>query len=374
MYYDPYLKIDRARMEEAVNAREPDRAALAAAREHPSFEDFLALLSPGAAGCLDAMALRARAITRQHFGRTIGMYIPLYLSNECSNECVYCGFNRSNRIQRRTLSEAEVERELEALADQGFDSILLLTGEAPGRAGLDYLARCVALARRCFSQVALEIYPLDTDGYRRLVEAGATGLTLYQETYDPAVYAQVHRAGRKADFRWRLEAPDRAALAGFRRIGIGALLGLAPWRLEAANLGAHAAYLMKTYWRTEVSVSFPRLRECPSTFRPQCLVTDRELVQMLFALRIFTRVAGIALSTRESPRFRDHMVTLGVTHMSAGSRTNPGGYRTYSERESQNQFEISDDRSLAEVLTAIRAQGSQPVFKDWAASFGGVRP
>jgi 2-iminoacetate synthase len=215
---------------------------------------------------------------------------------------------------------------------------------------------------------------MDTDGYRRLVDAGATGLALYQETYDRETYAKVHLSGRKSHFQWRLDAPDRAAAAGFRRIGIGALLGLSDWRLEAAHVGAHAAYLMRKYWRTEISVSFPRMRECPSAFKPHCAVTDRELVQMLFALRIYTKSAGMALSTRESPWFRDHMVDLGVTSMSAGSKTNPGGYGTYSKSESQGQFEICDDRSLEQVQAAIRGRGYCPVLKDWSETFGGVQP
>jgi 2-iminoacetate synthase len=374
MFYDEYLKLDRASMGKAVLSEELAKASGAVAREDLRFEDFLSLLAPAAAGLLDQMALRSRAITQKHFGKNIGMYIPLYLSNECTNECVYCGFNRNNDINRRTLTEHELDQELAAIKQQGYDSILLLTGEAPARVGLGTIARCVTRARELFTQVSLEIYPMDTDGYKRLVDSGATGLTVYQETYNRETYSRVHRSGRKAHFQWRLEAPDRAALAGFRKIGIGALLGLSDWRVDAAHVGAHAAYLMRKYWRTEVSVSFPRMRECPSTFKPACIVTDRELVQMMFALRLYLKSAGIALSTRESQGFRDNMIDLGVTSMSAGSKTNPGGYETYSKSESQGQFEICDDRNTEQVVAAIRGKGYCPVFKDWSATFGGVRP
>ena len=319
------------------------------------------------------MARRSRELTRRHFGSSIGMYIPLYVSNECSNECVYCGFNRTNDIPRRTLSPDEVEAELDGIAGMGFDSILILTGEFPARAGTEYIIRCVELARKRFSQVSLEIYPMDVDGYRRLVDAGATGLTIYQETYDRETYARVHRAGRKSNFEWRLDAPDRAAEAGFRKVGIGALMGLHDWRFDAACTGAHATYLMKKYWRTEISISVPRMRGSSSHFTPASIASDAELARTIFAFRIFTRFAGITLSTRESAEFRDHMIDLGVTSMSAGSRTNPGGYGLFSESESEGQFQTSDDRSVEDVVAAIRNAGRYPVFKDWSTTFAGAR-
>lgn len=368
MFYEEFLKLNKGRIAEAVNSGDKTRAESALKKEILSYDDFLALLSPAAAFLLDDMALRSRSMTQKHFGKNINMYIPLYISNECSNECAYCGFNRKNKINRKTLTEAEVEAELENIKKQGFNSILLLTGEAPDKAGLNYIAQCVSLARKYFTQISLEIYPMDTDGYKKLVDAGATGLTVYQETYDTETYKKVHLSGQKKNFEWRVNTPDRAAQAGFRKIGIGALLGLYDWRAEAAYVGAHAAYIMKKYWKTEVSVSFPRMRGSSSAFKPYQIISDKELVQMIFALRIFTKFAGITLSTREAADFRDNMISLGVTNMSAGSKTNPGGY---GGSESEGQFEICDDRSVAEILGAIKSKGYYPVFKDWADTFGG---
>ena len=264
--------------------------------------------------------------------------------------------------------------EFESIRELGFSSVLLLTGESPNKAGVDYIASCVKLARNYFPLISLEVYPVETDEYKKLVEAGASGLTIYQETYDPLTYSEVHSSGRKRDFEWRLDTPDRAALAGFRKIGLGALLGLYDWRSDAAMLGAHAAYLTKKYWRTEISVSFPRLRGSFSNFSPPYNVADLELVQMMLAVRLYSRFSGITLSTRESPDFRDHMVGLAVTSMSAGSRTNPGGYKAYAEDHGAgSQFDVHDGRSVAEVAQMIRAKGHYPVMKDWAETFGGVK-
>ncbi|PKL92148.1 MAG: 2-iminoacetate synthase ThiH [Candidatus Goldiibacteriota bacterium HGW-Goldbacteria-1] len=368
MFYEEFLKIDTEQIKAAVNSDDKTRVESAVKKESASYQDFLAMLSPAAASLLDYMAIRAREMTQKHFGKNINMYIPLYISNECSNECAYCGFNRKNKINRKTLSEEEVKAELEGIKNLGYNSILLLTGEAPDKAGLDYIARCVAFARKYFTQVSLEIYPMDVDGYKKLVDNGATGLTVYQETYDPETYKKVHLSGQKKNFEWRINTPDRAAQAGFRKIGIGALLGLYDWRTEAAYVGAHAAYIMKKYWKTEVSVSFPRMRGSSSAFKPYQIISDRELVQMIFALRIYTKFAGITLSTREAADFRDNMISLGVTNMSAGSKTNPGGY---VGSESEGQFEICDDRSVEEILLAIKSKGYYPVFKDWADTFGG---
>ncbi len=368
MFYEEFLKLNIEQIKTAVSSGDKNRAEIAVKKENVSYEDFLALLSPAAVSLLDDMALRSREMTQKHFGKNINMYIPLYISNECSNECVYCGFNRKNKINRKTLTLDEVKAELEGIKNLGYNNILLLTGEAPDKAGLDYVARCVALARKYFTQVSLEIYPMDVDGYKKLVDNGATGLTVYQETYDTETYKKVHLSGQKKNFEWRINTPDRAAQAGFRKIGIGALLGLYDWRTEAAYVGAHAAYIMKKYWKTEVSVSFPRMRGSSSAFKPYQVISDKELVQMIFALRIFTKFAGITLSTREAADFRDNMISLGVTNMSAGSKTNPGGY---GGSESEGQFEICDDRSVEEILSAIRSKGYYPVFKDWADTFGG---
>ena len=355
----------------AIESADPARVSRSIDKESPGFADLLALLSPAAEERIERLALKSKQMTERHFGRNINLYIPLYISNECGNECAYCGFNRENQIERKALSAEEIKAELNIIRDNGFSSILILTGEHPARAGVDYIAGAVEEARKYFSQVSLEVFPLSTGDYKKLVDAGATGLTIYQETYDRQAYGRVHLSGKKQDFEWRLSAPERAAEAGFRNVGIGALLGLADWRAEAACLGAHAKFLMKKFWRTEIGLGFPRLRESSSRFAPQHPVTEKNLAQMVFALRLYTEFCPVSLSTRESRAFRDAMIGHGVTHMSAGSRTNPGGYGAYREK-TERQFEVSDDRDVNEIAAAIRSKGHYPVFRHWSGLFGGV--
>ncbi|HDR13965.1 MAG TPA: 2-iminoacetate synthase ThiH [Desulfobacteraceae bacterium] len=371
-FYEEYLKIDREENLGLTELMDESYAGAVLEKEEISYRDLLVLLSPAASKFLDPMAIRAKRLTDKHFGKNINLYIPIYLSNECTGSCVYCGFNRSGSIKRRTLTPDEIRVELAEIASQGFRHVLILTGDAPMRATVDYIAEAIKIAREFMPQVSLEIYPMDAGDYHRLVEAGATGLTIYQETYDRETYARVHPAGKKRDFIYRLGTPDRALQAGFRRVGIGALLGLHDWREEAAYVGMHEKYLMKRHWQADVSISFPRLRDSMSGFRPFVEVTDRDLVQMILALRIFLDRVGITISTRESTIFRDNMVGYGVTMMSAGSRTNPGGYALYEENNSGCQFEIEDSRSVPEVITMIRERGYYPVFKDWDGSFGGI--
>lgn len=372
-FYEEYLKINREEIRELTGLTDDAYACAVLEKEEISYRDFLVLLSPAASKLLDLMAIRAKRITDAHFGKNINLYIPMYLSNECAGSCLYCGFNRSSDVKRRTLTPDEIKVELAALTVKGFRSVLILTGDAPVRATVDYIEEAVRIARGFLPQVSLEIYPMNVDDYRRLVEAGATGLTIYQETYDRKTYAEVHPVGKKRDFVYRVETPDRAAQAGFRRVGIGALLGLHDWREEAACVGIHAKHLMKKYWQTDVSISFPRLRDSMSGFSPFVKIADRDLVQMIFALRLFLEKAGITVSTRESALFRDNMIGYGVTMMSAGSRTNPGGYELYVESSSDGQFEIEDSRSVAEIVESIKGRGYYPVFKDWDSSFGGIK-
>lgn len=336
----------------------------ALAADHPDLRDFAALLSPSAERRLEAIAQRSAEITKQRFGRTVQLFAPLYLSNECVETCTYCSFSRANPIARRTLTVDEVVLEAELLRRRGFRHLLLVSGEHPRHVSPAYVADVLAALRPRFPSLSVEVQPQSVEVYRRWVEAGCDGLVVYQETYDRTAYASVHVAGKKKDFDWRLATPERGAEAGMRRLGVGALLGLADWRWEGLCLAAHAAYLSRLAWRAAVTVSLPRLR--PAEFadtRPRCPVSDRELVQLVGALRILLPDAGVVLSTRESPTLRDGMLRVGVTHVSAGSRTEPGGYS--HPGESGGQFEIEDPRSPADVAEAIRRAGLDPVWKDW---------
>jgi 2-iminoacetate synthase len=334
------------------------------ARKRPGGRDFLNLLSPAAAAFLEPMAQRARQLTIQYFGRTMQLYIPLYISNHCSNECVYCGFNRSHRIPRKKLTLDEIEAEAAVISRTGMRHILVLTGENRAITPLDYIEAAVRTIRPRFSSVAIEMFPMETEEYARLMEAGVDGLTLYQETYDRNVYHRVHLAGKKTDYRYRLDAPARGAAAGFRAVNLGALLGLSEARREAFMTGMHARYLEDIYPDTEISLSLPRLNAAEGGYAAACPVDDRTFVQIILAYRLFLPRLGITLSTREPAALRDHLMLLGVTRMSAGSRTGVGGYADPGEGRAK-QFEISDNRPVPEIIQAIRDRGLQPVFKDW---------
>lgn len=330
-------------------------------------EGFISLMSPAADPMLEELAQRSQLITEQRFGRTIGLYAPLYVSNSCTNSCVYCSFNASNPINRLTLSVEQARAEGAYLHEQGFRHILLVSGEDQDAADLEYLKAVVEGLRPLFDSISIEIYPMNTEEYGELARRGVDGLIIYQETYNPDRYKEVHLAGRKKDYRWRIDTPERGGKAGFRRIGIGSLLGLADWRIETVYLALHARYLMRRYWRSQITISFPRLRPAVGGYSPPCPVSDRDLVHMMTALRVFLPDAGLILSTRESSHLRDHMIPLGVTSMSAGSKTDPGGYTHDSGTE--GQFEISDHRSPREIAQTIRDHGYEPVWKDWDSSF-----
>ncbi len=339
--------------------------ALGAERRRP--EDLMALLSPAAEAFLEPMAQQAHRLSVQRFGRTILMYAPIYLSNECSNGCRYCGFNAGNQVPRRTLTLDEIEAEALVLHRQGFRHVLLVTGELPRAVDNEALAAAVRRIRPLFSSVGIEVYPMDEAGYRLMVDAGVDGLTIYQETYDRRLYAEMHPFGRKRDFDWRLLTPERGGAAGLRRIGLGALLGLGQFRAEAFFVGLHALFLSRHFWRSLVSVSFPRIRPADGGFAPLNPVPDPQFVQLICALRLLLPDAGLVLSTRESARLRDHLLPLGITQMSAGSCTAPGGYAT--GEQSTRQFAIDDDRTPAEVSRMIRAKGYEAVWKDWDGAF-----
>ncbi|HWE56996.1 MAG TPA: 2-iminoacetate synthase ThiH [Acidimicrobiales bacterium] len=331
---------------------------------HPTLHDFAALLSAPGAARLEDLAQKANRLSRARFGATVRLFSPLYLSNECVSTCTYCGFSAGNEIARRTLSIDEVRREAEELHRRGFRHILLVAGEHARIVSKSYLEECVAAVTDLFAQVSVEVQVWDTDTYRRLATAGCDGVVVYQEVYDEGTYPTVHLKGKKRNYAWRLAAPDRAAEAGMRRLGIGSLLGLHPdWRSEAIALAAHASALIRRWWRCEVSVALPRLKPAAGGYEPTDPVDDASLVQLLCALRIFIPDVGITLSTREPASLRDALVPLGITSMSAGSHTEPGGYAEASDAEPQ--FSISDERSPAEVAAALRAAGFDPVWKDW---------
>ncbi len=332
-------------------------------RETLTPRDLAALLSPAARPHLEAMARRARETTLRHFGRVIGLYAPLYLANHCVNGCVYCGYRCENRIPRMKLSPAEAAVEAAALASSGIRHVLLLTGESPRETPVSYLAECVAAVKPHFPAVSIEVQPLTEAEYRELGAAGVGGVTVYQETYDEALYAELHPAGPKRDYRNRLETPDRAARARLRMIGIGALLGLGDWRREAAAAALHARYLEERYPDVEISLSLPRLQPEIGGYVAPHPVDDAAFVQILLAFRLFLPRAGIALSTRERAGFRDRLVGLGVTRLSAGSKTTVGGYA--GPTQDSGQFDVADPRTVAEICAAITARGCQPVFKDW---------
>ena len=333
-------------------------------KEKLSNIDFLMLLSEKATNHLEAMAHKAQQLTVQYFGRTIQLFIPLYISNYCSNECTYCGFNLKNSIKRRKLSIEEIDREAREIANTGMQHLLLLTGEAKEVTPISYLVDVVRCLKKHFASVSIEIFPMDEADYRKLKEVGVDGLTLYQEVYDQNIYKSVHLSGQKSNYLYRLNGPERGAKAGFRNVNIGSLLGLGEPRSEAFFTGLHGRYIEDNYLETEVAFSLPRFNPAEGDFTPPFIVDDKMFVQFLCALRLFLPRAGISVSTRESSAFRDNLIPLGVTRFSAGSCTGVGGY--VDEDSSQTpQFEITDDRSVEDVVATIIKHGYQPVYKDW---------
>lgn len=361
-----------------------------------SLEDFARLLSPAVGQLLEPLCQRSQALTQQRFGKVIRLFAPLYLSNECINNCAYCGFSRDNPILRVTLAVEEVRREARALKEQGFRNLLLVAGEHPKFVSGDYMAACVRALHEEWPSLSLEVGPMEVEEYRPIVAGGAEGLVVYQETYDRTIYERMHTAGPKRNFDWRLATAERAYQAGFRRLGIGALYGLADWRREALSVAAHAQYLLRHCWKAQVTISLPRLRPCAGEFEPLTAMTDRELVQLVAAFRLLLPDVGLVLSTREPAKLRDGLLPLGITLASAGSHTEPGGYtgagrenihRTERGRivelasgasewapvvnhatNATGQFEIADERSPEEIAALIRRLGYEPVWKDWDAA------
>ena len=351
----------------------------------PVLRKLLGLLEAKTPAQLESMATEAGALTRLHFGRTMRLFAPLYLSNECVNNCAYCGFSRDNSIFRVTLTVDQVLKEARHLAEQGFRHILLVAGEHPKFVSSGYLEECIRAIKPFIPTVAIEVGPMEQPDYARMVNAGAEGLVVYQETYDREAYAEYHTAGPKRDFDWRLECAERGYAGGFRRIGLGALLGLADWRTEALGLAAHLEFMQNHGWKASYTIAFPRLRPAAGGFQPRHSISDAQFIQLLCAFRLCFPQVGIVLSTRESAELRDALLPIGITTMSAGSHTEPGGYTgqgrddlhlTVRGRrveldqhsafdEAAGQFDISDHRTPQEIASLLTRRGFDPVWKDW---------
>jgi len=332
-----------------------------------SLEDFKALISPAASAYLEPMAQISQRLSQKRFGKTIQLYVPLYLSNECNNICTYCGFSFDNKVRRKTLSPDEILREVTAIKKLGYDHVLLVTGEANQTVHLPYFLQTLRLIRPYFSHISMEVQPLDTEEYRALMAEGLHTVLVYQETYHREDYRKHHPKGKKSNFQYRLETPDRLGKAGIHKIGLGVLIGLEDWRTDSFFTALHLQYLERQYWQSKYSLSFPRLRPFSGGLEPKVDMKDRELIQLICAYRLFNEEVELSLSTRESPQFRNHAIRLGINAISAGSKTNPGGYAV--EPQSLEQFEISDERSPQEVAQMIVAQGYEPIWKDWDRSF-----
>ncbi|OLQ95727.1 thiamine biosynthesis protein ThiH [Vibrio ponticus] len=353
----------------SILSKTADDVERALSKSKRDLEDFKALISPAAEPYLEQMAQASLALTRKRFGNTMSLYIPLYLSNLCANACTYCGFSMENRIKRRTLNEQEIRAEINAIKAMKFDSVLLVTGEHETKVGMNYFRQMLPLIKPHFNYLAMEVQPLKQHEYAELKSLGLDAVMVYQETYHPSTYAQHHLRGNKTNFEFRLETPDRLAKAGIDKIGIGALIGLEDWRTDCFYVAAHLDYLERTYWQTRYSISFPRLRPCAGSLQPKSLMSDKQLVQLICAYRLLNPEVELSLSTRESEAFRDNVLPLGITSLSAASKTQPGGY-AMQEAELE-QFEISDERSAATVEAMIRSKGFDPVWRDWHSAYSG---
>lgn len=370
MMFSDYLKnISWEETTKAIYSKRDADVKRALSRNNCSVDDFMALISPAAEPYLEVMAQLSRRYTQARFGKTMSLFIPLYLTNSCTNSCVYCGFHVSNKMKRTILTFEEIENEYKAIKRLGpFENLLLVTGENPAVAGVDYIARALDLAKPWFSNLKIEVMPLKAEEYAELIKHGLNGVICFQETYNRERYNIYHPRGMKSNFEWRVNAPDRMGQAGVHSIGMGALIGLEDWRTDVTMLAHHLRYLQKRYWKTKYSVNFPRMRPAENEgFQPNVIMTDKELAQLTFAMRIFDHDVDISYSTRETAALRDNMAALGVTTMSAESKTEPGGY--YSYPQALEQFHVSDERTAVEVEAVLRRIGIEPVWKDWDSSF-----
>jgi len=368
-YIEKFNQISWESLTRKIESVTREKVFLAINREgRGGTDDFIALVSPLASKeFLEPIARLSHSLTEKRFGKAMRLFAPLYLSNECNNVCDYCGFSLGNKIVRKTLNEAEILREAGLLRKMGFDHVLLVTGESSKKVGLDYINQALRTLRPYFSNLSIEVQPMQQEDYESLKANGLHAVLVYQETYNRESYAKHHIKGKKSNFDWRLATPDRLGKAGVHKIGLGCLFGLTKdWRTDAFFAAHHMDYLQRKYWKTQYSMSFPRLRPCAGEIPPEITLSDRDLVQLICAFRIFNHELEISISTRESSELRNHLLPLGVTTMSAGSKTNPGGY---GEDDSLEQFEISDNRSVSEVSEFLNSAGYDVVWKDWDSSY-----
>ncbi|MFR9651652.1 MAG: 2-iminoacetate synthase ThiH [Rikenellaceae bacterium] len=370
MFSDEIAKISWEATTEAIYSRTAaDVERVLAKVGTLSVDDFMTLISPAASPYIEEMARRSRQYTLERFGKTISMFIPLYLTNSCRNGCVYCGFQANNKLPRTILTIEQIEDEYKAIKRLApFDNILLVTGENPAKAGVDYLAEAIELAKKYFANIQIEVMPLEAEEYYKLTTHGLNGVICFQESYNRANYKKYHPIGRKSDYEWRVNGFDRMGKAGVHKIGMGILIGLEEWRTDATMMAHHLRYLQRNYWRTKYSINYPRMRPSENEgFKPNVIINDRDYAQLIFATRLFDHDVDISLSTREPAALRDNLSTLGVTTMSADSRTEPGGY--YSYPQALEQFHISDDRSAIEVAKRLSSLDREAVWKDWDRSY-----
>ncbi|MCX2745550.1 2-iminoacetate synthase ThiH [Mangrovivirga sp. M17] len=354
-------------VKEEIYSKRPIDVELALSKNVRDLEDYKALVSPAGSEYLEDMVRLSQQETLRRFGKTIQLFAPMYLSNECQNICTYCGFSLNNKIKRKTLTKNEILKEGECLKDKGFKHILLVTGEANNIVDVDYFISAIKLIRPHFDNISLEVQPLDEVEYRKLISHGIHSVLVYQETYNETDYKKHHPKGKKSNFYYRLDTPDRLGRAGIHKIGLGVLIGLEDWRVDSFFVALHLEYLERTYWKTKFTISFPRLRPFSGGLPPKVEMNERELVQQIAAYRLFNNEVELSLSTRETQHFRNHAFKLGVTSMSAGSKTNPGGYAV--EKQSLEQFEISDERGTSEISQLLINNGYEPVWKDWDKVF-----
>lgn len=362
-FTDIFNSYDWEEVKRSIYSKTSADVEAALAKKQRSLEDFKALISPVAAPYLEQIAGLSHADTQKRFGKTIQLFAPMYLSNECNNICTYCGFSFDNKVKRRTLTPDEILQEIAVIKQQGFNHILLVTGEANHTVHVDYFKKAIALIRPHFANISIEVQPLEEQEYRELQGAGVYSVLVYQETYHREVYKTYHPKGKKSNFDFRIDTPDRIGKAGIHKIGLGVLLGLEDWRVDSFFCALHLDYLQRTYWQTKYSISFPRMRPAEGIIEPNVIMSDRELVQLVGAYRLFDGEVELSISTRESEKLRDNIIRLGATSMSAGSKTNPGGYAI--EPGSLEQFEICDERSPQQIAELITRQGYEPVWKDW---------
>lgn len=363
MFTESFNNYHWSQEKESIYDKTTDDVQEALSKKKRSYEDFKALISPSAAPFLECMAEMSHVETQKRFGKTIQLYAPLYLSNECQNICTYCGFSLENKIPRKTLNSVELLQEIAILKEMGYQHVLLVTGEAQNLVGMDYFRKMLPIVKNHFAHIGMEVQPLDTVDYKELHQLGVNTVLVYQETYHQADYKIHHPKGKKSSFFYRLETPDRIGMAGIHKIGLGVLLGLDDWRTDSAFTALHLQYMEKRYWRSRFSLSFPRLRPHAGGLEPKSVIKDRELVQLICAWRLFNSDVELSMSTRESEAFRNNIIKLGITSISAGSKTNPGGYAVAPQ--SLEQFEIDDSRSPATIANVIRKAGYDAVWKDW---------